>query len=193
VTNPSETNRRHVTWMCWSLASNGVTTNQLTGMEWASWTGEGERARALARWQLLDFRPRMRRSKGNGRSDGARELQCSSKQVSKQKRRGEQQQEERHSRFAAIRQAFECVHVPVCTCPCSRYSFSIDSQRRIQHITSAHVSVDLLALTVQLQTLNPRRQPGTRGPSETERASQATSEYPGFSFSALLRPETRRG
>jgi hypothetical protein len=43
----------------------------------------------------------------------SRELQCSSKQVSKQaskqkRRRGE---EERHSRFAAIRQAFRNVYM----------------------------------------------------------------------------------
>jgi hypothetical protein len=71
------------------------------------------------------------------------------------------------------------------SCPCSRYSFCPFSTYTA-HITSGHVSVDFLALTVQLQTLNPSRQPGTRGPSETERASQeqATSESPGFSFSA---------
>jgi hypothetical protein len=38
VTNSSKTNRRHVTWICCAGAWR-VTTNQLTGMEWGSWTG----------------------------------------------------------------------------------------------------------------------------------------------------------
>lgn len=90
-----------------------------------------------------------------------------------------------------------CTCIPVRTCPRSLYSFSIDSQHRTQHITSAHVSVGFLALTVQLQTLNPSRQDRTRGPSVTARESFAGSTSASelsrlliFRLSATRRDET---
>jgi hypothetical protein len=110
---------RYLDVLCWRLASNNKLANR-NGVGILTWTGEDERERELERllagWQLLDFRPRMRRRQRERAVGWGSSSESSSAPASKQVKQAE---EERHSRFAAIRQAVECVHVPVsvCTCP----------------------------------------------------------------------------